>query len=378
MLTELSRALNSRPNYMYFMVTSRCNAFCDFCWNWENVADAGKLYRPGKPVKRKELSLDEIAKMTAKLPKMLLVTLLGGEPFLREDFKEIMSLFCRDTEVKYISIPTNGFYTEKILSDLEHALSLHPKTFFRLYISIDGPPLVHDKIRKLKNGYGNAMETARGIAALKKRFANLSLSCNSNYNADTADSMEEHVGTMAKAGIFDAINVNFIRGQPFDPDLKKNITLEGFERIQRLVKQYMGDSDVAFSPLTRAIEAKTAGIISDYHANPKAKRQWKCYSVKKISVVNDQGDVFPCEEMLDTSVGNLRDFGYDLERLFDSPRAREVRASIEAKKCNCAWECGINTSSVFNPLGYPALALAAAKNVVTDRLRPPARPREEP
>jgi MoaA/NifB/PqqE/SkfB family radical SAM enzyme len=353
---------------MYFMVTSRCNAFCDFCWNWENVADAGKLYRPGKPIKRQELTIDEIGKMTRQLPKMLLVTLLGGEPFLRDDLREIISLFCEDTGAKYISIPTNGFYTKKILEDIEQSLTRYPKTFFRLYISIDGPQLVHDKIRKLKDGYKNAVATASGISELKKCFSNLSLSCNSNYNADTAETMEEHVNEMVRLGIFDAINVNFIRGQPFDPDLKKGISLEGFERIQGVVKKHMGDSDVAFSPLTRAIEAQTSALISKYHADPKAKRGWECYSLKKVNVVNDQGEVFPCEEMLDTSVGNLRDFDYSLERLLAAPRAREVRESIAARKCNCAWECGINTSSVFNPLGYPGLALDTGKNILSDHV----------
>jgi hypothetical protein len=93
MLIELTRALNLHSNYLYFMVTSRCNAFCDFCWNWKNVADAGKLHRPGDPVLRKELSLEEIDRFTRKLPSMLLVDFFGGESFFRQDLKEIISLF---------------------------------------------------------------------------------------------------------------------------------------------------------------------------------------------------------------------------------------------------------------------------------------------
>src|SRR5690606_32945048 len=207
MLTELQRALNPRLNYLYFTITSRCNAFCDFCWNWQNVADAGKLYKEGDKVKRNELSLKEIEKITLKLPKMLLVDLYGGEPFVRQDIGEIIDLFAQNCSTKYFSIPTNAFYTDRIESVLKKSLKLYPNSFFRIAISIDGPAHIHNRVRKLKNGYEAAIETAKRVALLKKEHKNLSLSLNSVYNRMTQDFMQDFMDEMMNEKIFDTISL---------------------------------------------------------------------------------------------------------------------------------------------------------------------------
>ena len=362
MLTELSLALNNKPNYLYFMVTSRCNAFCDFCWNWENVADAGKLYKPGAPIKRQEMSLAEIEKMTLRLPEMLLVDLFGGEPFVREELDQIIALFVRNTKVKYISIPTNGFYTEKILKDVEKSLVDFPQTFFRLYVSIDGPPLVHNKIRKLKDGYRNAMASADGLIALKKKYKNLSVSCNVNYNKETAPSMKAYIDDLLNMKKFDAINLNLVRGKLYDPQLLDVNYKEYFE-LQKLIKAAGSHSDQPFSPVHKAIEKRTTAIVED-SVYKNEGRKFNCFAVRKISVVSDTGDVFACEEMLDNKIGNLRDFDYNLSSVLTSAKGKELKNSIMKKECNCRWECAINTSSVFDYTHYPKLATQAALNMI--------------
>lgn len=360
MLKELLLAQNSKANYLYFMPTARCNAFCDFCWNWENVADAGKLYKSGQDIKRKELSLAEIEKFTEKLPKMLTVVLYGGEPFIREEFKQILGLFAKKS--LHISIPTNGFYTDKIVDDLNKNLRDNPKTSFRIHISLDGPERVHNRVRKLKDGYQNALSTANALHELKKSHQNLSLICNSNYNADTAETMPDHIENIFNLDIFDFFDLNVIRGRPYDPELEK-IDFKEFFKLKKMVTEKNSTKNQPYPLIYNAIEEKTAKIVEDAIENP-GERKFKCFALKKFCVVSDIGEVVPCEELLDHKMGNIRDYDYDLELLLKNQISRQEREDIENKKCNCRWECAISTTSVFDSYQYPSLSWEIIKSLV--------------
>jgi radical SAM protein with 4Fe4S-binding SPASM domain len=362
MLKELALALNRKPNYLYFMVTSRCNAFCDFCWNWKNVEDAGKFAKVGDPTKRNELTIKEIELFTKNLPNMLLVDLYGGEPFLRQDIDEIIALFVKNCKVKYISIPTNGFYTNKILTDIESSLKRFPNTFFRLYISIDGPPVVHDRIRKVKDGFMQAMKTAKGLGELRDKYTNLSVSVNSNYNLETQDTMDEFVTYLLDLELFDSVNVGMIRGEPYRKDLLTVDVMRYFKIVSR-IKNRKNKSKQPFSALHEAIEDRTKEFIKT-PLNSGIKREFKCFAGKKITVVSDQGDVFPCEEMLDRPIGNIRDFGYSLKDVLKTEEGKKIRKSIQNRECDCRWECAINTSSIFDVFAYPKLLYSVAKKVL--------------
>ena len=342
------------------MVTSRCNAFCDFCWNWKNVASAGKLYKAGQPILRKELTLDEIEKITKRLPRMLLVDLFGGEPFVREDLGEIINLFAKNTKAKYISIPTNGFYCEKIFSTLREAFRQNPETYFRICISIDGPSVTHNKIRKLKNGFENAMESAKALSSLKSTFSNFSLSCNSNYNKDTAETIEEFLDFALKTEYFDNINLNIIRGNPFDKELMKVDHRKYFKIKKNLSeRQKLISTQRKFSALQDVFSEYTDQVVLESFEQEQQKRQFNCFALRKISVLSDQGDLFACEEMLDKPLGNVRDYNYDIEKIIEAKSAQELKNKILKKECNCRWECAINTSSVFDIKRYPVMTTKA-------------------
>lgn len=362
MLTELRTALNNKPTYLFFTVTSRCNAFCDFCWNWRNVADAGKFSKPGAPVKRDELSLDEIERLTKKLPDMLVVNLFGGEPFLRSDLYEIMRLFIVNSRAKYISIPTNGYYSEKILEDISKISAEFPQTFFKILISIDGPGIEHDKLRKLKNGYANAIETSKKMAELRTQRKNLSLSCNINYNSITQNFIESFVKDMMDLKYYDSIYADLIRGDDLVDRSLLNVDLQKFDEIQNLLKKYNLNSNNPFSPLHKAIEQKTSDTIKKSLSRPQ-NRVFKCYAGKKILLLTDIGDVYACEHLLNKKMGNIRDHEYDLNALLESSTARAIRSSIEKKECNCHWECAINTSNIFDVTNYPDLIFKTIKNI---------------
>lgn len=359
---ELNSALNDQPTYLFFTVTSRCNAFCDFCWNWENVTDAGKLYKPGQPLKRAELSLEEIKKIVSHLPKMLVVNLYGGEPFIRDDIGEIIELFARDCETKYISIPTNAYYSEKVIETIGKATEQFPKTFFKMYLSLDGPEKEHNRIRKLKDGYNHLIKTLQGLDQIRAKRKNLSIACNLNYNKETQHYMRSFVQEVMSWNIFDTIGVDLVRGVLYRQELDQ-VDHEEYARIGALIKNYKPTSAQPFSPLHKAIEQKTAETVQKALKSPD-KRIFNCFAGKKILILSDDGNVHPCEERLKTVMGNIRDFNYDLNLLLKSEQARKIRAGIVAKECNCRWDCGINTANIFDIANYPDLIMKTGVNLL--------------
>ncbi len=93
----------SQPLFV-FEVTPRCNLACTYCYNvWKTE---GKTYPS-------ELPLDEIENLADSLQAAhpVSVTLTGGEPLLRDDLYEIVSLFQKRGIL--VGIATNGMLLDR-------------------------------------------------------------------------------------------------------------------------------------------------------------------------------------------------------------------------------------------------------------------------
>ena len=90
-----------------------------------------------------------------------------------------------------------------------------------------------------------------------------------------------------------------------------------------------------------------------------------CYSGKIRGVMDERGNVFPCETYMykapELGFGNLRDFSYDFGALWDSRKAKGIRERISSTKCYCSHECDLTTNILFNPLLLPRLLKESVK-----------------
>lgn len=170
-------------SYLLFNVTARCNAFCDHCWNWERVEDAGK-FNKGQSSRRLELGLDEIQKTSLNFPDLILVNLCGGEPFIREDLPDIARIFCPSKQHQYFTIPSNGFDTDTILKKAERMLKENPHSFFRFGISLDGFPKLHNKLRRFPEVFSRQLKLPEDCSFSRKNIR-ISPSVRMFYSAPT-------------------------------------------------------------------------------------------------------------------------------------------------------------------------------------------------
>ena len=68
------------------------------------------------------MTKDEIFALSRSLGQIENLNLSGGEPFLRREFAEIYRQFIQHNQVRQIYVPTNGYYTDKIVKEISETL----------------------------------------------------------------------------------------------------------------------------------------------------------------------------------------------------------------------------------------------------------------
>ena len=59
---------------------------------------------------------------------------------------------------------------------------------------------------------------------------------------------------------------------------------------------------------------------------------------------------------IDSNLGNVRDYDYDISKMLASDKAGKLRQYIEDTHCSCSYECAALCNVVFHKKGWPKLA----------------------
>jgi MoaA/NifB/PqqE/SkfB family radical SAM enzyme len=341
----------SQPGYVIFFVTNRCNFRCDFCFYYDEIE---------KGTKPNELSLDEIRKMAPNIGPLLQLSLTGGEPFLRKEFAEITKVLLDNTHALRVTIPTNASLTDRMMSYLEELLPLYPDTFFRVSFSIEGIGEEHDKLRSMPGSYKKIQESYAAASPLRERFPNFALECNSVFSAGSETTLISTIKHLSEEFRFDSISVTYARGDIKDPELQK-MSKERYREVNDfIVGLDKHKKKGLIYPAVRGIAEVTRDILmrtefDDEFVTP-------CLGGKKLIVINEVGDVLPCE-ILGKTMGNLRDFDFRLADLLAEQSNRELLDWIKESKCKCTFECALAANVAWHPSLYPKVLGAALRNI---------------
>ena len=113
-------------------VTSICNARCRTCFYWLSLNRRG------------DMSYEELRRLSSTMPQFEDLWLSGGEPFLRKDLAEIITLFYNNNRVRGVRIPTNGLPIEQTIAAVKAVLERCPNLQLEVDVSIDGFDKTHD------------------------------------------------------------------------------------------------------------------------------------------------------------------------------------------------------------------------------------------
>lgn len=146
-----------RPIDAVVAVTYKCNSRCTMCDIWK-ISEHN----------------DIDTEMYKKLPKSLrFVNISGGEPFLRPDIVEVVKTVHERCPKAYIIISSNGFATNLIIDRMKKIKEFMGDKI-GVGLSVDGMQEMHDKVRRIPNGFNKIMDTLdklKGIGVNDIRLA---------------------------------------------------------------------------------------------------------------------------------------------------------------------------------------------------------------
>lgn len=319
--------------HLTLFATNKCNIRCRICFVDFSRAEA-----------ERDISIDEIKGIRNVLGRIPILNIGGGEPFLREDLADIVSIF---SDSSTIGIPTNGWHTEKIIKGLGNIFKYVKVEQVGLMISVDGFERTHYYIR-LQGSYERAIKT---LEEVRKTFPELLIQVNTvlcKYNYSEILELMDFVKQFKPAHH----SIFFLRGNPKDA----NCSLPSFEDIRGLIPRILKKME-GYNYHRKGI---FLSIARNYHKYlfdislrmlEEKKQIMPCLAGSAALVVYSNGEVSPCELL--PPVGNIRPEG--LDSVIRSLSFKHSLDKIKNKKCYCTHNCNMTENILFNPQNYMRL-----------------------
>ncbi|GMQ82944.1 MAG: hypothetical protein BMS9Abin05_2413 [Rhodothermia bacterium] len=347
MITLRSYTKQPGPTFLVLFINSICNMKCEHCFYWTSLN------------KKDDLTADEFFALSRSLGKLENLNLSGGEPFLRKEFAEICRQFIQYNEVRQIYVPSNGYFTERMVNVIPQVLEEADLDLFVVELSLDGMPEFHDAFRVAKNSFKRAMETYDALVELQQQDSRLrihAISTATDINMSEIRQLSAYL--YRRCPQMDHHNLALIRGERKNPELASPILSEYeslFTYIRRLwAPRERGRYGGIVEPMLQWAKVKSV----------KEQRQVvPCTAGRVTAVVYANGDVSACE--MHEPIGNLRQQTFP--EIWNSKRADDLRGSIRRKECHCTTEVFLWPSIVFQP---PSLINAMAGAHVWKKLEP--------
>lgn len=342
---ELVRVHQRQFDFLIFFVTGQCNAQCHHCFYWENLGPT-----------HAGLSLAAIEKLASSMPPFRTLLLSGGEPTLRKDLPELVSIFLKHNKIRTVSVPTNGLLPQRIAALARAIARLDSGLHVTFNLSVDGFEDTHDRIRGVPGNFRKSLETLGLLREVAAECPNLEILVNSVICADNYDEVVPFAEYIRDEKLADGHYFEVVRGDP--PDLRiRAVPPDVLRRIYAAVLPiqagYLKKSLRRLPGLRRAwrqIEG-LGGLIYRYRTqwsvhSRSARWPVPCMAGEAIAVVDYDGRLRVCE-LRDTAV-KLADYDYDFEAARRSPAFLSERSVAKSHQCDCTHVCFVNISVKYN------------------------------
>ena len=263
------------------------------------------------------------------------VVLSGGEPLMHSDLFRLCTLLKkRDTR---ITLLTTGLLLERNAARIVDSID-------DIIVSLDGPPEIHDRIRRVKGAFA-LLE--RGVAAIHRLQPGFAVSARSTVQRQNYQHLRR---TATAAKCLGAASISFlaadVTSQAFnrlggwDPAKQNEVALQESdidlleEEIKQLIEEWAATGFVRESP------EKLQRIVQHYRAHLKlcAAIAPQCNAPWVSAVIESNGDVRPC--FFHNKIGNLHSRSF--AEVLNSPEALDFRSHLDVsknpicKRCVCS------------------------------------------
>lgn len=331
LINKNEKGFYTNPLYIGYKITERCNQCCKHCW-------AGKSTNTHSYIE----IIEAINKLEVLKPYLFAFT--GGEPFIREDFLNILEYSVPKFPV--IEILTNGtLLTEDIIRKLSHILKKNDV----VHVSLDGLRSAYLKQRQSDDFF----KVVKNIKYLKKY--NINVRVHMTITEINVDDMVDVYKLCRKIQV-DHFSVNFV--YPLRKGVKyfdKSIMNKYLHNIS-LIKKYNIKSTFDFKyfiPWIKASEnASPSYNLFTYYFNDDILH----WTIDGDGNIYNYMDYFKHEEL---NVGNI--YENSVEELMSNNRKVQKRilyrdlSNENCKFCNMLATCGGgNIMSVYPTINKKA------------------------
>ena len=300
------------------IVTYRCNARCTMC---------NRYKCPSKP--EEEISIETIK----KLPEMYFTNITGGEPFIREDLKDIVRELYKKSD--RIVISTNGFFTDRIVDLCKE----FPNIGIR--ISIEGLEETNNTIRGLDDGFNRGYTTLKKLVEMGMKDVGFGMTV---QDANAKDLVELYK-------LSNDMNMEFATASLHNSfyfveakNIIKDREMVGKE-FEKLINEMLNSN----SPKKWFRAYFNHGLINYIYGQ---KRLLPCDMAFDTFFIDPYGDVMPCNGTKEKEVmGNLNTQSWD--ELWSSEQADRVRQKVRACDRQC-WMIGSVSPAMHKYIWVPA------------------------
>jgi len=301
------------PTHALLFMTYRCTSRCEMCTIWT---------RSKKVNTQEELTLEDWKKCIDMLPNNLeVIELFGGDSLIRKDVSiPLIEYIKKRNEKIIVDLPTNCN-----LLDKKTALALVNAGVDRLYISLDGPIEIHDKIRGIHGTFNHVQKGLEYLAEAKKDLGSktpeIIINCTiSSSNVDNfeqiipiaeklyVDTLEfEYVGEFKEENINNT-NVEGIKPTPFYVTLGSSNLLSK-EQAYLLKKKMKYIRELAKS-LKIKITTQHIDTLTIENLTQGTVPNKKCYYCRYTVSIDPFGNVMGCFHFNNYQLGNIKNLPF--------------------------------------------------------------------
>lgn len=300
------------------IVTYRCNAKCTMC---------NRYKAPSTP--EEEISVETIK----KLPEMYFTNITGGEPFIRDDIKDIVRELNKKSD--RIVISTNGFFTDRIIDLCKE----FPNVGIR--ISIEGLEETNNAIRGLEDGFNKGVGTLKKLVEMGHPDV--------GFGMTVQDANAKDLVPLYK--ISDKMNMEFATASLHNSFYfveAKNI-IHDREMVAQNFEDLINELLNSNSPKKWFRAYFNHGLINYIYGQP---RLLPCDMAFDTFFIDPYGDVVPCNGTKEKEVmGNLNEQSWD--ELWNSEQAERVREKVRRCDRQC-WMIGSVSPAMHKYIWVPA------------------------
>ncbi|MFM8981131.1 MAG: radical SAM protein [Planctomycetia bacterium] len=307
---------STRPFKLILAVTERCDCRCEACFIWR------------KP-KGDELTPAEVGRALAGAPWIRWLNLTGGEPFLREDFVELVEAAVGALPgLAVLDWPTTGQRTERILQATERIARLGVPRIF-VSVSLEGPPTLHDRLRGRPGAFEAMCRTWAGLRSLPGVRAYLGLTLHADNEEHVPEALEA-VAQRVPGTTLDDLHVNVLTTSAHYYD-NQSTALRPPRGLPPLVREALRRREASAAPQD-LLEAAYLRRVPEWLA--RGRSPVPCRSGSASVFASARGDVYPCT-VYDRRLGSLRE--QSLAAILDGAEAAAAREVIARDACPGCW-----------------------------------------